>query len=55
MAIQSLTSIIDIYPTHLTYLLQLGLVPALKETMESSMGYMDLVEGCIKFFEKISR
>lgn len=44
MAIQSVVNIMDIYPQHIGYLVSMGIGAALKETMEQSMGYIDLVE-----------
>jgi hypothetical protein len=54
MAVQSLTSILDIFPQHTSYLVQLGITQAVKDTLNQSIGYIELVEQCIKLCEKIS-
>lgn len=54
MAIQCLLSLIDIHPRHVSYLASQDIGQALKATMEQSMGFIDLVEQCIKCLEKIS-
>lgn len=45
----------DIFPQHVGYLVSLDFVGAIKETMNESMGYIDLVEQCIKCSERISQ
>jgi len=45
----------DIYPTHIAHMVNKGLMKALVDTMEQSMGFIDLSEQCIKAFEKVSQ
>lgn len=44
----------DIFPSHIGHFIQHGVVAALFETMEQSMGFVDLAEQCIKCCEKVS-
>ncbi len=54
LAMLCIYSIIDISPQNVGYLVSIDIVSAIKQTMEESMGYVDLVEQCIKSCEKIS-
>jgi len=44
MAIQCIVSIMDIFPSHIGHFIQHGVVAALYESMEQSMGFVDLAE-----------
>lgn len=55
LAMLCLFSIMDIYPQHTGYLVSLDFIGAIKETMQESMGYIDLIEQCIKCSERISQ
>lgn len=44
----------DIYPHHIHFLVSLGISATMRETIEQSMGFIDLVEQCIKCCEKVS-
>lgn len=52
-AIQSLTTLMDIFPSLVNGLVNAGLVKGLVSVMESSVGFIDLTESCIKSMEKI--
>lgn len=47
---------IDIFPQHVGYIVSIGLIQALNETIETgkNFGYLDLVEESIKCCERIS-
>ena len=44
MAIHSLTQIIDIYPGHVPYCVQLGIAAAIKGAMQEGQGFIELQE-----------
>ena len=53
MAIQSLYSLIDIYPQQVIQICRLGIVPALKQALNECMEPF-LIEWCIKLCDKMS-
>lgn len=52
-AIQCLTTLMDIFPNLINALVSAGLVAGLNSVMQTSFGFIDLAEACIKAFEKI--
>ena len=52
-AVQSLTTLMDIFPSLVNGLVNAGLVKGLVTVMEGSVGFIDLTEACIKSMEKI--
>ena len=52
-AIQSLTTLIDIFPSLVNNLVNAGLVKGMTQVMQNSMGFLELPEACIKCLEKI--
>lgn len=53
-AVQCLTNLMDIFPSICNTMVSHGVVKALCDVMERSLGFIDLSEGCIKAFDKIS-
>ena len=54
-AIQCLTTLMDIFPTLVNGLVNAGLAKGMATVMQSSIGFIDLSEACIKAYEKISQ
>ena len=56
MAINCIQSLIDIFPQHVGYIVSIGLIQALNESIETgkNYGYLELVEEGIKCCERIS-
>ena len=52
--VQCLTNLMDIFPSICNTMVSHGVVKALCDVMERSLGFIDLTEGCIKAFDKIS-
>jgi len=52
--IQCLTTLMDIFPSLVNGLVNAGLVKAMTGVMQSSFGFIDLSEACIKAYEKIA-
>ena len=53
-AIKSLYTMMDIFPTLVNAMCHAGLPKAMVACMENSMGLMDIIEACIKAFERMS-
>jgi hypothetical protein len=52
--IQCLTTLMDIFPTLVNTMVNAGLVKGMTTVLQSSVGFIDLSEACIKAYEKIS-
>lgn len=54
-AIQCLTTLMDIFPTLVNALVNAGLAKGMANVMQTSIGFIDLSEACVKAFDKISQ
>jgi len=52
-AIQSLTTLMDIFPSLVNNLVNAGLVKGMTTVMQQSIGFTELSEACIKGIEKV--
>jgi hypothetical protein len=53
-AIQCVTTLMDIFPTLVNTMVNAGLVKGMTTVLQSSLGFIDLAEACIKSYEKIA-
>jgi hypothetical protein len=52
-SIGCLTTLMDIFPTLVNALVNVGLVKGMTTVLQQAMGFIDLSEACIKAFEKV--
>jgi hypothetical protein len=52
-AIQSLTTLMDIFPSLVNNLVNAGLIKGMTTVMQQSVGFIELSEACIKCLEKV--